>query len=59
MAPGIFEQCHHLGEIQNTLINLYEEPDDMKDLIKYLADWEVAQAEEICQILKTGWSVPS
>ena len=52
VAPGIFEQCHHLGEIQNTLINLYEEREEMKDLIKYLADWEVAQAEEICKYLK-------
>lgn len=52
IAPGIFEQCHHLGEIQNTLINLYEEPDDMKDLIKYLTEWELAAAEEICKYLK-------
>ncbi len=27
VAPGLFEQCHHLGEIQNTLINFYEEPE--------------------------------
>lgn len=52
VAPGIFEQCHHLGEIQNTLINFYEEPEHMKDLIKYLTEWEVAQAEEICKYLK-------
>ncbi len=52
IAPGIFEQCHHLGEIQNTLINFYEEPDYMKDLIKYLTEWEVRQAEEICKYLR-------
>lgn len=52
LAPGLFEQCHYLMEIQNTLINFYEEPDDMKDLIKYLADWEIQYAEEICKYLK-------
>ncbi len=44
--PGIFEQCHHLGEIKNVLIYLYEEPDDLKDLIWFLADWEISQAEQ-------------
>lgn len=52
IAPGIFEQCHYLMEIQNTLINFYEEPDDMKDLIKYIADWEIQYAEEICKYMK-------
>ena len=52
VAPGIFEQCLHLCEIQNALINFYEEPDDMKDLIKYLTDWEISEAEEICKYLK-------
>ncbi|MBQ4045830.1 MAG: uroporphyrinogen decarboxylase [Lachnospiraceae bacterium] len=51
VAPGLFEQCHHLGEIQNTLINLYEYPDEMHDLIKYLVDWELELAEGICSRL--------
>ena len=52
VAPGLFEQCHHLGEIQQTLINLYEEPEHMKDLIKYLVDFELELAEGICSHLK-------
>ena len=52
VAPGLFEQCHHLGEIQQTLINLYEEPDHMKDLIKYLVDFELELAEGICSHIK-------
>ena len=52
VAPGLFEQCHHLGEIQQTLINLYEEPDHMKDLIKYLVDFELELAEGICSHVK-------
>ena len=51
VAPGLFEQCHHLGEIQNTLINVYEYPDEMHDLIKYLTDWELELAEGICSHL--------
>ena len=52
VAPGLFEQCHHLGEIQQTLINLYDEPDHMKDLIRYLTDFELELAEGICSHLK-------
>ena len=52
VAPGLFEQCHHLGEIQPTLINLYEEPEAMHELIDYLTDFELQLAEEICTHLK-------
>ena len=52
VTPGLFEQCHYLMEIQNCLIAFYEYPDEMKDLIKYLADWEVQLAEQICKYLK-------
>ena len=51
IAPGIFEQCHYLMEIQNTLINFYEEHEAMADLIKYLTDWELQYAEELCSHL--------
>lgn len=52
MAPGLFEQCHYLMEIQNCLINFYEYPDEMKDLIKYYTEWEISYAEEICKYIK-------
>ena len=48
VAPGLFEQTHHLSEIQNALINFYEEPEHVHDLVKYLRDYELALAEEIC-----------
>lgn len=51
IAPGLFEQCHHLGEIKNTLMNFYEYPDEMHDLIKYLTEWELKLAEGICSHL--------
>ena len=39
------------GEIQQTLLNLYENPDDMHDLIRYITDFELRMADEICSHL--------
>lgn len=52
VAPGLFEQCHHLGEIQATLVNFYEEPEAMHELIEYLIEFELKLAEEICSHVK-------
>lgn len=46
--PGIFERCHYLLEIQNCLINFYEEPEAMHELIDFITEWELAYAEEFC-----------
>ena len=47
MLPGVFEQTHYLGEITNILMAFYESPDDLKDLIKYLTEWELQVLEDI------------
>ena len=47
VAPGLFEQTHHLCEIQNALINFYEEPDSVKELIEYLKEYELNYADEV------------
>lgn len=52
VAPGLFEQCHHLGEISATLMNLAMYPDEMHDLIKYLTEYELRLAELICDKLQ-------
>lgn len=52
VAPGIFEMCHHLMEIQNCLMNFYEYPDEMHELIDFLTEWELTYAEQICKYLK-------
>jgi len=52
VAPGLFEQTHHLGEIQNALCYYYEYPEEMHELIKYLMEWELELAEGICKNLK-------
>ncbi len=51
LAPGIFEQCHYLCEIQNTLMYFYTNPDELKELIEMITDYELAMAEEICNHL--------
>ena len=51
-VPGIFEQCHYLMEIQNCLMAFYEYPDEMHELIDWIADWEVAYAEKVCKYFK-------
>lgn len=52
IAPGVFEQCHYLLEIQNCLMNFYDEPEAMHELIDYITDWEVQYAKEICKYMK-------
>ena len=51
-APGIFEQCHNLLNMQDCLMAFYEEPEAMQELIDYLVDWEMDYAEVVCKYLK-------
>ena len=51
VAPGLFEQTHHLCSMEEALMNYMEYPDEMKELIKYLTDWELELAEGICSNL--------
>ncbi|MGI5936073.1 MAG: uroporphyrinogen decarboxylase family protein, partial [Oscillospiraceae bacterium] len=52
IAPGLFEQTHHLCGINNALVYYMTNPQEMHDLIKYLTDWELELAEGICSNLK-------
>ena len=52
VAPGLFEQTHHLCEISNALTYYMTDPDEMHDLIDYLTEWELELAEGICKHLK-------
>lgn len=51
VAPGLFEQTHHLCEITNALMYYITDEDEMHDLIKYLTEWELELAEGICSNL--------
>ncbi len=48
MAPGLFEQCHDMCTIEETLMGMYECPDEMHDMIKMLTDFELELAEQFC-----------
>jgi uroporphyrinogen-III decarboxylase len=39
MGTGIFEQCHYLMGFEDTLSNLLEEPESMKDLIAAISEF--------------------
>ncbi|MBR3276177.1 MAG: uroporphyrinogen decarboxylase [Eubacterium sp.] len=51
VAPGLFENTHHLSGMDNALLYYMINEDEMKDLIKYLTDWELEMAEGICSHL--------
>lgn len=51
IAPGIFEQCHHLSEIKTHLLNHYTNPEAVHELIEYLTEWELQLAEQYCTYL--------
>ncbi|HBN56389.1 MAG TPA: uroporphyrinogen decarboxylase, partial [Lachnospiraceae bacterium] len=41
----IFEKLHYFMGMEDTMINFYEEPEAMHDLIDHLADWEIECAK--------------
>ena len=51
-APGIFEQCHYLMEITNCLMNFYEDPDAMHEVIEMITEYELKYAEQVCRFIK-------
>lgn len=52
LAPGIFEMCHYLCEIQNTLIYFYTNPDELKGILDVVTEYEFIMAEEICKHMR-------
>jgi hypothetical protein len=52
VAPGIFEQCHHLMGMDDALLNFYEEPEAMHELIEYFTEFELRQAAELVKYFK-------
>lgn len=52
VMPGIFERCHHLGEITETLMNFYEEPEAMHELIDEIVAWELRLADAHLKYVK-------
>ncbi len=46
IVNGIFEKLHYFMGMEDTMINFYEEPEAMHELIDFLADWEIECAKE-------------
>ncbi|MGI6220416.1 MAG: uroporphyrinogen decarboxylase family protein [Coriobacteriales bacterium] len=53
-APGVFEMTHFLCEMSNALAAFYECPDELKELMNYITEWELRVAEETCDHLHPG-----
>ena len=45
VAPGLFEQCHHLMSIEEALMAFYEYPDEMHELIDYITEYRLKYAK--------------
>lgn len=52
VAPGIFEQCHHLLGIDKCLLDLTMYPDEMHELVKTVTEYELKYAEQVCEHVK-------
>ncbi len=51
VAPGLFEQCHHMCTIEEVLMGMYECPDEVHAMIDMLVEFELKMAEGICDHL--------
>jgi uroporphyrinogen-III decarboxylase len=51
-ASGTFEMTHFLQGMENAMMNLYEEPEHMHELIEFLTDYEIRYAEQIIERIK-------
>jgi len=51
-APGVFEQLHYLMGMDDTLINFYEEPEAMHELIDYITEYKLGVARELVKHLQ-------
>ncbi|MBQ3302353.1 MAG: hypothetical protein IJH04_09480 [Eggerthellaceae bacterium] len=51
LVAGLFEQSHYLCSIDEALVYYMTDGERMKDLVKYLTEWELKVAEGICDHL--------
>lgn len=52
VAPGIFEHLHYFMGMEDALMNFYEEPEYIHEMIDFLVDWEIEAAKEYIHYLK-------
>ena len=46
-GAGLFERTHHLMGMENALVNYMEYPDEMGELLRYIADYKIAYIHEM------------
>ena len=51
VAPGLFEQVHAFMGITEALVAYMTNEDEMADMLKYLTEWELKVAEQLCSHL--------
>lgn len=52
MAPGVFEMVHNLCGMTESMCAFYESPDEMHELVKYLTEYEIGIADDVCAHMK-------
>ncbi|MBF7096990.1 uroporphyrinogen decarboxylase family protein [Alkalibacter mobilis] len=52
VAPGIFEHLHYFMGMEDAMMNFYEEPEAMHEIIDFLVEWEIKLADEFIKYLK-------
>ncbi|MCL2137881.1 MAG: uroporphyrinogen decarboxylase, partial [Coriobacteriia bacterium] len=50
--PGLFEQMHYLMSMNDALVNFYEAPDEMHELIDYYLDYLCRRADIIYKYIR-------
>ncbi len=49
MWPGLFENCHHMMSMEECMINLYEEPEFMHELITFVTEYELNLSKAVVE----------
>ena len=52
LATGLFEQLHFLMGFEDTLLNLFMEPDSIHELLDYIMEYRMSYAEEMIRHVK-------
>ena len=52
VAPGMFERSHYLMGMEDVMLAMYTDPDEVKALLDYIADYEVEYANVVCKYFK-------
>ncbi len=52
VRPGVFERLHFLHDVEDTMVDLYDEPEMMKELIDCIVEYELQTAKAVCEFIK-------